>query len=78
MKKRMKMKLLDYTLIGLLAGMAPLAGAQTAAPSRPPSQAQQDGLATICATAGFGFGVHRSDHPPEMALLTLYQALAAR
>lgn len=41
-------------------------------------KAQQDSLATICATAGFGFGVHRTDHPPEMALLTLYQALAAR
>ncbi len=33
MKKRMKMKLLDYTLIGLLAGTAPLAGAQTTAPA---------------------------------------------
>ena len=32
MKKRMKMKLLDYTLIGLLAGTAPLAHAQTTAP----------------------------------------------
>ena len=32
MKKRMKMKLLDYTLIGLLAGTAPLAVAQTSAP----------------------------------------------
>jgi uncharacterized protein (DUF58 family) len=41
-------------------------------------RAQQDGLASICATAGFGFGVHRTDHPPEMALLTLYTALAAR
>jgi uncharacterized protein (DUF58 family) len=41
-------------------------------------KAQQDGVAAICATAGFGFGVHRTDHPPEMALLTLYQALAAR
>jgi len=41
-------------------------------------KAQQDGLAHICATAGFGFGVHRTDHPPEMALLTLYEALAAR
>ena len=40
-------------------------------------KAQQDGLASICTTAGFGFGVHRTDHPPEMALLTLYQALAA-
>jgi uncharacterized protein (DUF58 family) len=41
-------------------------------------KAQQDGLAAICATAGFGFGIHRTDHPPEMALLMLYQALAAR
>lgn len=41
-------------------------------------KAQQDGLASICATAGFGFGVHRTDHPPEMALLTLYTTLAAR
>jgi uncharacterized protein (DUF58 family) len=41
-------------------------------------KAQQDGVAAICATAGFGFGVHRTDHPPEMALLALYQALAAR
>jgi uncharacterized protein (DUF58 family) len=41
-------------------------------------RAQQDGLASISVTAGFGFGVHRTDHPPEMALLTLYQALAAR
>jgi len=41
-------------------------------------KAQQDGLARICSTAGFGFGVHRTDHAPEMALLTLYQALAAK
>jgi uncharacterized protein (DUF58 family) len=41
-------------------------------------KAQQDGVASLCAAAGFGFGVHRTDHPPEMALLTLYQALAAR
>ena len=41
-------------------------------------RAQQEGLASICAAAGFGFGIHRTDHPPEMALLTLYQALAAR
>ena len=32
MKKRMKMKLLDYTLISLLAGSAPMAAAQTATP----------------------------------------------
>lgn len=41
-------------------------------------KAQQDGIAHICAAAGFGFGVHHTDHPPEMALLTLYQGLAAR
>jgi uncharacterized protein (DUF58 family) len=41
-------------------------------------KAQQDGLASLCVTAGFGFGVHRTDHSPEMALLTLYAALAAR
>jgi uncharacterized protein (DUF58 family) len=41
-------------------------------------RAQQDGIASICTAAGFGFGVHRTDHPPEMALLALYQALAAR
>jgi hypothetical protein len=41
-------------------------------------KAQQDGIAAICSTAGFGFGIHRTDHPPELALLTMYQALAAR
>jgi uncharacterized protein (DUF58 family) len=41
-------------------------------------RAQQEGIASICTAAGFGFGVHRTDHPPEMALLTLYQALATR
>ena len=41
-------------------------------------KAQQEGLASICATAGFGFGVHRTDHPPETALLTVYRALADR
>ena len=41
-------------------------------------KAQQEGIASICTAAGFGFGVHRTDHPPEMALLALYQALAAR
>ena len=38
----------------------------------------QDGLTAICAAAGFSFSVHRTDHPPETALLALYQALAAR
>jgi uncharacterized protein (DUF58 family) len=41
-------------------------------------KAQQDGLSSICTAAGFGFGVHHTGHPPEMALLALYQALAAR
>jgi uncharacterized protein (DUF58 family) len=37
---------------------------------------QQDGLAAICAAAGWGFSVHRTDHPPEQALLSLYGALS--
>lgn len=41
-------------------------------------KAQQDGLAAICTAAGFGFGIHRTDHPPETALLTLYAALGVR
>lgn len=41
-------------------------------------KAHQDSIAAICSAAGFGFGVHRTDHPPETALLTLYQALTAR
>jgi uncharacterized protein (DUF58 family) len=41
-------------------------------------KAQQDGLAAICAAARFGFGIHRTDHPPEAALLGLYTALTAR
>jgi uncharacterized protein (DUF58 family) len=38
--------------------------------------AQQAGLAAICAAAGFGFSIHRTDNPPEAALLALYTALA--
>ena len=38
-------------------------------------QAQQAGLSAICAAAGFGFGVHLTDRPPEAALLSLYTAL---
>ena len=41
-------------------------------------KAQQEGLAAICAAAGFGFAIHRTDHPPEAALLGLYTALTAR
>jgi uncharacterized protein (DUF58 family) len=39
---------------------------------------QQEGLAAICAAAGFGFGIHRTDHAPETALLTLYTSLGVR
>ena len=39
---------------------------------------QQEGLAAICSAAGFGFGVHRTDHAPETALLALYTALGVR
>ena len=38
--------------------------------------AQQDGIAALCNAAGFGFSVHRTDHPPEAALLALFMALA--
>lgn len=38
--------------------------------------AQQKGLAGIATAAGWGFAVHRTDHPPEAALLGLYTALA--
>jgi uncharacterized protein (DUF58 family) len=37
---------------------------------------QQAGLAAIAAAAGWGFAVHRTDHPAEAALLGLYAALA--
>ena len=38
--------------------------------------AQQHGLAAICAAAGWRFAIHRTDQPPEAALLALYAALA--
>lgn len=38
--------------------------------------AQQAGLAGLCAAAGWSFAVHRTDHPPEAALLGLHAALA--
>jgi uncharacterized protein (DUF58 family) len=41
-------------------------------------KAQQDGLSAICTAAGFGFGIHRTDHSPEAALLSLYAALGVR
>jgi uncharacterized protein (DUF58 family) len=40
-------------------------------------QAQRDGLRDLCAAAGFSLSFHRTDHPPEAALLTLYTALDA-
>ncbi|HSU05571.1 MAG TPA: DUF58 domain-containing protein [Acetobacteraceae bacterium] len=41
-------------------------------------RAQQDGLRALCAAAGFGFAIHRTDHSPEAALLGLYTAMAAQ
>jgi len=38
--------------------------------------AQQQGLAALCTAVGWSFGVHRTDHPPETALLGLHAALA--
>jgi hypothetical protein len=35
-------------------------------------------LGALCAAAGFGFGVHRTDQSPEAALLALYTALGVR
>ena len=38
--------------------------------------AHLDGLATLCRAAGFSRTLHRTDHPPQTALLGLYAALA--
>lgn len=38
--------------------------------------AHRDGLATIAAAAGFVLSTHRTDAPPEAALLALWQGLA--
>jgi uncharacterized protein (DUF58 family) len=38
----------------------------------------RDGLAAITANLGWTFGTHRTDRPPELALLALYGALSAR
>ena len=35
------------------------------------------GLATIAGRVGWGFGCHRTDRPPHLALLALYGALSA-
>ncbi len=37
----------------------------------------RDGLAAIAAALGWTFGVHRTDRPPQLALLALYGALSA-
>lgn len=50
-----------------------LRGAYAAALER-----QMRGLAELCAAAGWSFGTHRTDQPPEAALLALHAALAAR
>ena len=39
---------------------------------------QQEAIGRICAAAGWSFSVHRTDQPPEAALLALYTALAPR
>lgn len=39
-------------------------------------QKQQAGLAALCAAADWRFAVHRTDHPPEAALLAAYTALS--
>ncbi|WP_232476930.1 DUF58 domain-containing protein [Roseomonas sp. KE0001] len=38
--------------------------------------AHRAGLAAIAGAAGWSFATHRTDHPPETALLALWQALA--
>lgn len=38
----------------------------------------RDGLAALCRSAGWSFGMHRTDQPPHTALLALYSALAAQ
>jgi uncharacterized protein (DUF58 family) len=38
--------------------------------------AHRAGLATFARTAGWGFMTHRTDHPPQAALLALWQALS--
>ncbi len=37
---------------------------------------QQRDLAALCSTAGWSFAVHRTDHPPEAALLGLFTAMS--
>jgi uncharacterized protein (DUF58 family) len=37
----------------------------------------RDGLAAIARAVGWGYGMHRTDRPPHLALLALYTALSA-
>ena len=37
---------------------------------------QQDGLQALCRSAGWTWAVHRTDRPPQTALLTLFSALS--
>lgn len=38
---------------------------------------QLDGLGALCKAVGWGFGTHRTDAPPENALLATYMALSS-
>ena len=40
-------------------------------------EAQQTGLSSLCAAADWRFATHRTDHPPEAALLTAFTAMSA-
>jgi uncharacterized protein (DUF58 family) len=40
-------------------------------------QSHRDGLAAIASGVDWGFGCHRTDRPPHLALLALYGALSA-
>jgi len=40
--------------------------------------AHQAGLTRLCATFGWGYATHQTNHPPESALLAAYMALSAR
>ena len=37
---------------------------------------QQDGLSALCRSAGWSWAVHRTDRPPQAALLGIYAALS--
>ncbi|UPG72533.1 DUF58 domain-containing protein [Roseomonas gilardii subsp. gilardii] len=58
----------DATLVPRVEGIRDLYAERLAA--------HRDGLATIARAAGWNLLVHRTDQPPEAALLALWQALA--